>query len=124
MQYFEIPIRPAPKQRPRMTKNGRVYTPKPTKVAEHFIRNFIRRCNPTKIDGAISVKAEFIFQRPKTNKNAHHQVRPDLDNLVKLLLDGLQDKYGVFEDDKSIVELHSVKKYGERNMIKLWVKEV
>ena len=71
-QYFEIPIRAIPKQAPRaMTnKKGRVtfFQPKAIKVAEHFIRNYIRRQQPKKLLGPLSIKVEFIYQRPKTNK--------------------------------------------------------
>jgi len=124
MQYFELPLRPSPKQRPRLTKNGMAYTPRPTKVAEHMIRNMLRKLNPQKIEGAISITVEFIYKKPKTSTNRFHVVRPDIDNLLKLLLDGMQDKYGIFEDDKNVVQIAATKKYGEKDMIKLWVKEI
>ncbi len=127
-QYFEIPIRAIPKQAPRaMTnKKGRVtfFQPKAIKVAEHFIRNYIRKQQPKKLLGPLSIKVEFVYQKPKTSNKIYHTVRPDIDNLLKLLLDGLQDKWGLFEDDKNIVQIHAVKKYGPSDTIRLWVKEI
>jgi len=127
-QYFEIPIRAIPKQAPRSMKNKKggvtFFQPKAIKVAEHFIKNYIRKCKPTKIEGALSVKVEFVFQRQKNINRLRMTTKPDIDNLLKLLLDGLQDKFGIFEDDKNIVQIHAVKKYGPSDIIRLWVDEV
>jgi len=124
MQYFEIPLAPAPKERPRLAKNGKVFTPKKTKVAEHGIRSFLRRHNVKKIEGAVEIKCSFIFKRPTTVNRKDHTIRPDIDNLLKLLLDGIQDKFGAFEDDKVVTRIIADKQYGERNLIKLWIKQV
>ena len=124
MQYFEIPLKPVPKERPRMLKNGRVYTPKRTKQAEDAIRHYLRNNGVQKCSGAVAVKIVFEFKRPKSNKSQHHTKRPDLDNLVKLVLDGIQDEYGAIADDKDIIHMQASKQYGTIDQIKLWIKEV
>jgi len=124
VQYFEIPVAPKAKQRPRLARSGKAYTPKQTKFAEHVIRNYIRRQNPTKLEGPISITAEFIFKRPKSVTRNFHTVKPDVDNLLKLLLDGLQDKFGLFEDDKNIIHVAARKSYGDSDLIKVWIKEM
>ena len=38
---------------------------------------------------------------------------PDIDNLIKMVLDSLQGDDGFFIDDKQVVELNSIKRYIE-----------
>jgi Holliday junction resolvase RusA-like endonuclease len=70
------------------------------------------------LEGPVSVYVSFVIQRPKALMGKKHLPsripaikRPDLDNLVKGLLDALQ---GFWIDDSQIVELHLIKAYAAK----------
>ena len=117
---FEIPIQPIPKLRPRLTKRGRVYTPRKTLDFEGEVQFWVSQHDfEPLLSGSISAKIEFIYEKPKSVKKSkiYKDTRPDLDNLIKAVLDALN---GVcYKDDGQIVELYAVKKYGTEDLIVL-----
>jgi len=62
--------------------------------------------------GPVAVRLAFYFLRPKSNRNSHHVVRPDLDKLCRAVLDGLKEG-GVFHDDSQVCSLVATKQYGK-----------
>ena len=91
--YFTIPGRPVPKQRPRLGKNGIVYTPK----------------NCREYEKRVAAAAYTVFRRPYAGPvalevNLFLASRPgDLDNYVKAVSDGMN---GIaYQDDRQVVEL-------------------
>ena len=106
-----IPYAPIPKGRPRMTRSGRVFTPKRTREWERLaglaIAAQIGGLNA--FDEPLRGECRFIFSRPKnTPKKAPSgripkTTRPDLDNLVKALLDA-GSQAGLYVDDARVVE--------------------
>ena len=58
---------------------------------------------------AVSVALTFTRESPK-RKRPHWTVKPDLDNMVKSVLDALNGV--VYEDDSQVVKCTSVKRYG------------
>ena len=49
-------------------------------------------------------------------------MRPDIDNLVKIVLDGLN---GVaFMDDKQVIELYAIKRYSIEPRTEIMVEEI
>ena len=52
-----------------------------------------------------------VTSLPKT-KEVPHTKKPDLDNLVKSVVDGLSGF--IYADDKQIVEIHATKRYAKR----------
>ena len=52
----------------------------------------------------------------------NHVVKPDLDNLVKAVLDALNDL--AWHDDAQIIELHVSKKYVESPNIHINITEI
>ena len=117
---FEIPIPPMPKLRPRMTRRGRVYTPKKTTDFEGEVQFWISQYDFEPINnGAIRARIDFIYEKPKSIKKSkiYKTTKPDLDNLIKAILDSLN---GIcYKDDNQIVELSSTKKYGSEDLIVL-----
>lgn len=83
------------KGRPRLGKNG-VYTPEATRNWEELVGwEFVQRNGKPKLTGPIRVEVFF------------HQKQADIDNLVKAILDALNQI--AYEDDSQVVELHARK---------------
>jgi len=58
----------------------------------------------------VRIKIIFIMPRPKTVKREYPSVAPDLDKLIRAVLDGLT---GIaYEDDGQVVEIQAHKIYG------------
>ena len=108
---FVVQGRPVPKGRPRMTRRGRVYTPKESIEAEELIAEIIGDKAPV-FDGPVSV--EMIFSKEYTTvtvralDDAQTGLRGDLDNYVKLLLDGIQ-RSPLIENDRQVLHIDAVK---------------
>ena len=117
-----IPGQPVPKGRPRFARRGRsvvTRTPKRTLDAEAWVAECARRVYDGELlTGPLRVDAVFILKRPGRLKPKRHPggllwapKRPDVDNLRKLLLDGLKALWG---DDAQVVCGEPVKVYAER----------
>lgn len=95
-----LPGDPVPKGRPRVYQ-GHAITPKRTKKAEDRLYAEFRLKYPHEQPYACPVRLEAEFWMS-------HRGRPDLDNLLKLVLDGLN---GVaYLDDQQVVETHATKR--------------
>ena len=108
---FMFSLDPVAKARPRFAR-GRVFTPFKTERYEaHIAVVAAAQMNGSPmIEGPIYAKFRFIFKRKKSVTRAHHIIRPDLDNLIKAILDGLN---GVaFKDDAQVCSLSATKVYG------------
>lgn len=118
---FTIPLQPKPKQRPQHGK-GYTFTPKETREYEAIVGFYARRAIKQPLTGAIGVKIDFYMPIPKSWPEAKKQVaergeirpasRPDIDNLVKAILDGMNGGIA-YNDDSQIVELVCNEWYGE-----------
>lgn len=91
---FTIFGKPAPKQRPRVGKNGRVYTPRITRDYELKVAWSAKAAGLQPLAGPVEVRVAFYFA-----------ARPpgDLDNYLKALLDGM--KGIAYDDDGQVVKL-------------------
>ena len=108
-----IPGQPVAMGRPRLSRRG-VYLPAKTKLALKHFRDYL--FNIPNIPGMIKMEVVFVMQRPKymkakkySKQRIFHDKRPDLDNLLKLVADGLQPK--VLIDDAKIVMINASKVY-------------
>jgi Holliday junction resolvase RusA-like endonuclease len=105
-----------------MARRGRVYTPTRTRDAERSIGAVEQEAMAGQLPlrDALSLVVLFELDIPASWSgrkreaaiagNIHPTGRPDLDNLVKLLLDGMTGV--VFTNDAQLVELRPTKKYG------------
>lgn len=140
MKYlcFEIPGEPCAKGRPRIAVvagHARAYTPAKTANYEGVVATFALKAKAeSKWDedaaaSPIRVMVTAMFSRPKrllerfkkTNALRHacegrmpHASRPDLDNVVKAVLDGL-NRCGIWRDDSQVVSIEASKWYAATN---------
>lgn len=127
--HITIFVEPKAKSRPRfgVSKSGKsyAYTDHKTAHAENMIRDKVMECNETFGDGVpIKLDATFYFRRPKhiPKNRLHPVVRPDYDNVGKLLTDSLE-KF-VYKNDAQIVDCYIKKRYGSPPRIELSIEEL
>lgn len=119
---LEINARPIPKQRPRLSKFA-VYTPKKTADYEKLIAyEWKRRYKDLILKKAVKLDLLFCFKKAKSCKKDYHTQRPDIDNLEKAILDGLNKI--AFEDDCQVVEMKSQKVFSDVDKIVITVTEL
>lgn len=108
-----IPTVPRPTARPRVLKTGRTYLPKPTKDAQAVVTQACKQAGDTypyfDSSRALSVEIEALYPYPKSfpkrkqTRKQPMQVRPDLDNLAKTVLDAANGI--LWHDDAQITNL-------------------
>lgn len=94
---FTVPGKPVGKQRPRLGKNGCVYTPKETKAHERKVRGcclcaMVAAGVPKLYGGPVTISVDCFFPDAR---------RRDADNVLKLALDALNGFLWV--DDSQVV---------------------
>ena len=125
MISFTILGKPKALKRHRVARYGRMYDPSSTDKKEMWLQ--IAKYRPNKpLKGDIYLKTIFYMPRPKhhyrTGKYAHllkdnykdvnyHSIKPDLDNLVKMVADVIQPQ--MINDDSQICILQAENVYGE-----------
>ena len=128
---FVIPGEPVAKERPRRDKRtGNFYTPKKT-------QNFETACalaygNRHYFEGNnLRVSILFKFKMPKSyskkdkDKALKGEIRPskkDLDNCIKSVLDGLNNK--AWRDDRYIHEIIASKVFADKSEIVVEIEEI
>jgi Holliday junction resolvase RusA-like endonuclease len=69
----------------------------------------------------ISMTMVFIFQKPKTVTRSEPTVPPDLDKLIRAVLDGLTAV--AYKDDAQVTEIRAIKIYGDRPGVEIQIVE-
>ena len=115
-----IPFAPVAKGRPRMTRQGRAYTPAKTREAEGKIIAYFLTLGVTPKIGPLDVSIFAIMPIPESWSKAKQANalaglisptgKPDLDNICKLVLDAANGV--LWTDDSQIVKLDLCKAYG------------
>lgn len=104
---------PVAQPRPRATARGgfaRVYNPSTADEWKDAIRLAAIEHGET-FDGPVSLAITFYMPKPKRHKaGSQHMTKPDLDNLVKAVMDALT-KAGWWKDDCQVVSLVASKHY-------------
>ena len=110
--HFTVVGEPVAKARPRVTRNGAVYTPKKTSDYESLVRMVLAASMPLKTPLTPPIRAEINFHFHSAKKNSGYKVtRSDLDNLVKSVLDASN---GIaYRDDAEVAVLVARKFWGE-----------
>jgi len=107
------------KKRPRFaSRNGRIYTytPKTTASFENLVKLKAETNFSKPLQGAIQLTIHFYLPRPqrliwktKPMPSQYCDKRPDIDNLAKSVIDGLNTI--AFKDDGQIADLRITKNY-------------
>ena len=114
-----IPGKPVAKARPRMTRNGHVYTPQKTVDFEALVAQIAAPHFPKPLTGPVKLTVWAVFEIPKSISGARawrerasrpHTQSPDVDNVAKAVSDALN---GIaYQDDRQIFELTARKIWG------------
>ena len=127
------------KQRPRATTFGgraRIYTPKETMNYEQLVKfsflkeypNFIPLDNEKQIKVHIQAYKPIPKAMPKWKRQlaldgiVRPTIKPDLDNIAKSVLDGLNQV--AFVDDKNVVELKVEQYYHQVEFLFITIEEI
>lgn len=117
MKFF-IPGDPVPQGRPRAYRMGdsvRMFDPPKSVAWKKIVAQVAILHHATVLDGALVMRLTFYLPAPKSincPECTMHTKRPDLDNLVKSIKDGLN---GIcYKDDSQVYLLHAVKFYAAR----------
>lgn len=123
-----IPGEPKGKARPRMsTKTGRAYTPKETVNYENWVKLCYQDQGKEYLEGQINASIVAYYSIPKStskkkmalmlNGELRPTKKPDLDNIVKGVLDSLN---GIaYKDDSQVVKVVTEKFYAEQPRVEL-----
>ena len=122
------------KARPRVnTYTCKAYTPTDTKDYELLVKQYFKIKYPrfVPLENRLSVKIVATFKVPKTTtKKDREQIekglisptkKPDIDNIVKIILDALNQM--AFKDDTQITKLEVEKVYGEEEKVYVAIEE-
>lgn len=130
---FVIPGIPVGKKRPRFARRGnfvKTYQPADDARRENLVALAYREAagNLPPHDGPVIISLAAVFVPPQSWSKkrradpGHKTTKPDLDNIAKSVLDGLN---GVaFIDDARIVAINAGKRFGERNEIVVTIERI
>jgi len=111
--YDETPV--VAKERPRLGKGGRMYTPPDTVKFEKRVKNWARKLDMPKVYYPIRVSIVILDPCDDMHLIAHsyaglvYNHKNDIDNCAKAILDGLNKV--AFDDDKQITQLNVSRRY-------------
>ena len=138
MISFVVTGKPKALQRHRSTRRGIIYDP--SKKDKQVMWQKISKFKPkTPLKEQIYLKLIFYMPRPKYHyrtgkyKNqlkeqyvdvAYHCVKPDLDNLIKMIADVVQGKNRMIVDDSQICMLQAEKIYSKNPRTEVVIQEI
>jgi Holliday junction resolvase RusA-like endonuclease len=129
---FTIPGEPVGKQRPKASfQQKRIYTPEKTINYESFVKHCYYG-NPHFCERQVAVEIKAYMPIPSSvSKKKQQQMleeiirpskKPDLDNVVKSILDGLN---GVaYTDDKQVIRITAEKFYGATPCVNVVISDI
>jgi len=127
---FFINGTPIPKGRPRAAVRGThtiLYTPNRTKEYEDHVAEVASMNIPKTgvILGPIAISLTFHMKAPKKyakKMETPHVTRPDVDNLAKAILDGLEGV--MYKNDAQVTTLYAHKCYGDKPRVGVSISEL
>lgn len=129
---FEVQGKVVGKARPRFA-GGHTYTPTSTRTYERKILRKFREAGGEKMSGPLHVDFEAVYgvQKSVSKRERERKLRgdeitlmkPDIDNVEKILLDALNK--AAYEDDAEVVSVRAIKgRYEEEPRLIVRVREM
>ena len=128
---FTIIGKPRGKGRPRFTRQGYAYTDEKTREYEKLVKISYLNCKDRETyDEPIKIEiwANFVPIKGISKKRYAELIgrpydkKPDIDNIAKIILDGLN---GIaYKDDNQVVELVVHKTYAQQDYVEVEIKEL
>ena len=119
---------PTPQNRPRVTRNVTYDTS--VKDKKDFLKSVLTQLPKEPLNEALIMQVKFYFKRPKSHYNSkgklkmiaptQHTKKPDIDNLLKFVLDALNKH--LYVDDSQVVSLTGKKFYADKEGIEISVR--
>lgn len=134
---FTVPGQPHGKGRPRFARQGtfvKTYTDAKTLTYEKSIQTYAKKAmgSTSPLIGAVAAYLHIGIPIPPSYSKTRQKAcieglerptkKPDIDNIVKAVLDGMNGI--VYLDDKQVVDLHLTKVYSSKEGIDIMVKEI
>ncbi len=134
--FFTVP-QVSGKGRPRFARQGtfvKTYTDAKTLTYEKSIQTYAKQAmgSTSPLIGAVAAYLHIGVPIPPSYSKTRQKAcieglerptkKPDIDNIVKAVLDGMNGI--VYLDDKQVVDLHLTKVYSETEGIDIMVKEI
>ena len=129
---FTIKGEPRGKGRPRFTKTGRIYTPTETAQYETLVGlSYQNSARGYKFTSPVRVTIKAFQKPPKKSKKVVEAMlngrilptkKPDLDNIAKIILDGLNKV--AWDDDTQVVEMMVIKRYAAEPLVAVIIEEI
>lgn len=102
VKYYHFDGLLMPKERPRLTKGGKAFTPAATRAFEKTIKAWGTKQKAPLTTYPIRVSLE-LYEKGDDIPHSY-PTRGDIDNIAKAILDALNKVF--YKDDKQIAELH------------------
>ena len=128
-----VPGQPIPKARPRcqcVNHKPRMYKDKKTREYENYVATCVSMSRAYRgkerplctNSGPVKVEIKAVFQRPRNMMAKRypdglilHTKKPDIDNITKIVLDGINQLKGlVWGDDSQVCSTDPIKYYTEK----------
>lgn len=121
-QHIIIPGYVQPKERPRFA-NGEAHTATKTRKYENWIKFNCHDKGLVPMTGPVAVIINIRKKVADPNRYPRFKpTRPDLDNQVKAVLDGLNTV--AIKDDGQIVMIHAQKEYSDHDSVEITIMNI
>jgi len=119
---FTFAVEPVAWSRPRVARSGHMFNAPKMRLAQQDLKWLMKsQFKRFPLAGPLRVGIVFSITKPKSVKRDIPAVKPDIDNLIKLVIDA--GNKIIWEDDNLIIEITARKEYGEPR-IRLTVSEL
>ena len=129
---FTIEGKPVAKGRPRLSRYGTYTPPKTVEYEKKVKESYISQGGMYFDEQPLEMRMTFIFPITKSWKKSKREdamngrlpmtSKPDIDNLIKSVMDGL---LGVcYKDDSQVINVIANKEYGTKEQTIVWLKSV
>ena len=114
---FTVPGLPKAQPRPRMTRTGHVFTSPSADMWKASIAMCGASLSGMMIDKPVSLSVDMTFPPPKHGHKHRlqllHTSRPDVDNLLKAIMDAMTGMQ-IWLDDSFVSKVEATKRYGDQ----------